>query len=111
MQTRFRPPSRPPSEGAPTADAPERPSKTQLKRQMHDLQRLGEQLAALTPARLARIELPEALREQIERARTITAREAQRRQFQYVGRLMRQADADAIRAALANVDGKAETGS
>jgi ribosome-associated protein len=95
-----------PSPQDPTADPRERPSKTQLKRQMHELQRLGEQLASLAPAQLARIDLPEALREQIELARRITAREALRRQLQYVGRLMRQADADAIRTALANVTGK-----
>ena len=99
--------SDPPSEKAPASDPRERPSKTQLKRQMHELQRLGERLAALTPAQLARIELPEALREQIELTRRITAREALRRQLQYVGRLMRQADADAIRAALVDIGGKA----
>ena len=77
---------------------------------MHELQHLGERLAALTPAQLARIDLPEALREQVELTRRITAREALRRQLQYLGRLMRQADADAIRAALADVTGKAEAG-
>ena len=107
----MRPPTYdPPSDRAQTADARERPSKTQLKRQMHELQRLGERLAALAPAQLAQIELPEALREQIELTRRITAREALRRQLQYLGRLMRQADADAIRAALADVTGKAEAG-
>jgi len=107
----MRPPSHDhPSERVPTADPRERPSKTRLKRQMHELQRLGERLAALAPAQLAQIELPEALREQIELTRRITAREALRRQLQYVGRLMRQADADAIRAALANVAGKAGAG-
>ena len=103
----------PPSDAtgeAPAGLALERPSKTRLKRQMHELQRLGERLAALAPAQLAQIELPEALREQIELTRRITAREALRRQLQYVGRLMRQADADAIRAALANVAGKAGAG-
>ena len=89
----------------PAADGQERPSKTRLKRQMHELQRLGEQLVALPSSQLARIELPEALREQIELARRITAREALRRQLQYVGRLMREVDADAIRAALAAAGG------
>ncbi|HWY73643.1 MAG TPA: ribosome biogenesis factor YjgA [Burkholderiaceae bacterium] len=95
-----------PSDQAASADPGERPSKTRLKQQMHELQRLGEQLAALPPAQLARIELPEKLREQIELARRITAREGLRRQLQYVGRLMRTVDADAIRAALAAVDHK-----
>ena len=89
----------------PAAEARERPSKTRLKRQMHELQRLGEQLVVLPSSQLARIDLPEALREQIELARRITAREGLRRQLQYVGRLMREVDADAIRAALAAVGG------
>jgi ribosome-associated protein len=88
------------------ANAHERPSKTQLKRQMHELQHLGKRLVALPSTQLERIELPEALREQIELARRITAREALRRQLQYVGRLMREVDADAIRAALAAVSGR-----
>lgn len=95
-----------PTDDSATADPSERPSKTRLKRQMHDLQRLGERLVALPPAQLARIELPEALREQIDLARRITAREALRRQLQYVGRLMRGADADAIRAALEAMSGR-----
>ena len=101
----------PPSDAtgeAPAGLALERPSKTRLKRQMHELQRLGQRLAGLPPAQLQRIELPELLREQIEMARRITAREALRRQLQYIGRLMRNADAEAIRARLAVVTGKPE---
>jgi len=73
---------------------------------MHELQRLGEQLVALAPPQLARIDLPDALREQVELARSIRAREALRRQLQYVGRLMRgdNVSADAIRSALARID-------
>ena len=97
-----------PTDADRAVDPGERPSKTRLKRQMHELQRVGERLAALAPAQLARIELPEGLREQIELARRITSREALRRQLQYVGRLMRDADADAIRAALAHITGKSE---
>jgi ribosome-associated protein len=104
-QTAMRPTTRnDPSDPAASPDPGERPSKTRLKQQMHELQRLGERLAALTPAQLARVELPEALREQIELARRITAREGLRRQLQYVGRLMRTVDADAIRASLAAMD-------
>jgi ribosome-associated protein len=101
----------PPSDAtgeAPAGHVLERPSKTRLKRQMHELQRLGQRLAGLPPAQLQRIELPELLREQIEMARRITAREALRRQLQYIGRLMRNADAEAIRARLAVVTGKPE---
>jgi ribosome-associated protein len=89
-------------------DAGERPSKTRLKRQMHELQRLGQRLAGLSPAQLQRVELPELLRDQIELARRVTGREALRRQLQYIGRLMREVDAEAIRARLAVVTGEAE---
>jgi len=92
----------------PAAPAQQRPSKTQLKRHMHELQRLGERLAGLPPAQLQRIELPELLREQIAQARRISGRESQRRHLQYIGRLMRAADVEAIRARLAVVTGEAE---
>jgi ribosome-associated protein len=100
-------PSLPPIEQAGSAPA-QRPSKTELKRQMHELQRLGEQLVGLSPARLQRIDLPERLREQVEAARRIKSREGLRRQLQYIGRLMRAADAESIRAELAAPRRKSE---
>jgi ribosome-associated protein len=96
------------SEDPAVSDPAERPSKTQLKRQMHELQRLGQRLVELPPAQLQKIELPEQLRYQIELARRINGREALRRQLQYVGRLMRDTDGEAIRARLAVVTGEAE---
>jgi len=92
------------------ADAPElddidagdadRPSKSALKRQAHELQRLGDALIALRPERLAAMPIDEALRDAIELARRIRAREGLRRQRQLIGKLMRDADAAAIRDAL-----------
>jgi ribosome-associated protein len=38
-------------------------SKTRRKRQMHDLQAIGAALVKLSPEKLARIDLPETLRE------------------------------------------------
>jgi ribosome-associated protein len=92
----------------PGAEPAQRPSKTQLKQQMHELQRLGQLLVDLSPAQLQRIELPERLRDQIDLARRVTAREALRRQVQYIGRLMREADVEAIRARLAIITGQSE---
>jgi len=81
--------------------APERPSKSQRKRDMLALQELGEELAALPPARLERIEMPEALRGALREAQRLSNKhEARRRQMQYVGRLMRDADPAPIREAL-----------
>ncbi|HWQ40271.1 MAG TPA: ribosome biogenesis factor YjgA [Burkholderiales bacterium] len=75
-------------------------SKTQRKREMHALQALGEELVALSAGRLARIALPERLRDAIVEARRMSKWGARRRQLQYIGRLMREVDAGAIRAQL-----------
>lgn len=77
---------------APDTDEP--PSKSERKRQMHALQKLGETLVALDHARLARLTLPDPLRAAILEAKKITAHEGRRRQLQYVGKLMRQSDVD-----------------
>lgn len=71
------------------------PSKTQRKRASHDLQELGEELVALSDARLAELVLSERLRAAIMEARRISKFGALRRQLQFVGRLMREGDVDA----------------
>ncbi len=83
----------------------EKPSKTQRKRAMHELQALGERLIELNPEQLASVALPEALHDAIEQARHITRHEARRRQLQYVGRLMRHVDPEPIREKLKTWDG------
>ncbi len=80
--------------------APEAPSKSQRKRDMHALQDLGERLVELSAERLERIAMPDELREAVSEARRITKHEARRRQMQYIGRLMREADPEPIRDAL-----------
>ncbi len=82
------------------ADAPERPSKSQRKRDMHSLQALGESLVALPPHRLSSVPLDERLREAIEMAQRIKSHEGRRRQLQFVGKLMRDVDPLPIRHAL-----------
>jgi ribosome-associated protein len=82
-------------------------SKSQRKREMHALQSLGENLVRLPSEQLARLDLPEILHEAIMQARSISQRGALRRQLQYVGRLMRDVDADRIRDQLQS----AQTGS
>ena len=75
-------------------------SKTRRKREMQELQDLGEELVALTPDKLAGLDLPMRLLDAVLDARRISKFGALRRQMQYVGRLMRDADADAIRSQL-----------
>ena len=79
-------------------------SKSRRKREMHALQELGETLAGLPAETLARLDLPEGLREAIGEVRQISQRGALRRQRQYIGRLMREVDADTIRRQLEMFD-------
>jgi ribosome-associated protein len=78
----------------------DKPSKNARKREQQALQDLGEYLIPLKPAELDAIGLSEDLLEAVRAASRMKSREALRRQKQYIGRLMRQADADLIRARL-----------
>ena len=82
------------------------PSKTQRKKDMHALQALGAELVRLRRDQLQRIDLPDELREAVEFAHRVTSHEGRRRHMQYLGKLMRHVDADAIRAAIARVTGE-----
>ena len=82
-------------------EAQARPSKSQLKRESHSLQDLGEELVVLNDERLAALELPEPLRDAIAEFRRTRSHEGRRRQMQYIGKLMRRADEDALREAVA----------
>ena len=71
---------------------------------MHALQHLGESLVVLDDRRLAELArelaLPERLVDAIRDARTMTAWGARKRQLQYIGKLMREVDAEPIRKRL-----------
>ena len=77
-----------------------KPSKTARKREYQELQELGERLIGLTAGELQDLPLDERLREAVLAASAMTAKGALRRQRQLIGKLMRDADADAIRQAL-----------
>lgn len=80
-------------------DGIEEKSKSQLKREMHELQELGEALVKLSDKELKKIPLPEELVDPIMLARRITANSGKRRQLQYIGKLMRRVDVDPLRQA------------
>jgi len=75
-------------------------SKSAVKREMTALQKLGEELVNLPPAKLAKIPMPEQLAEAVMLARRLKNREGKRRQLQYIGKIMRVIDSDAIQQAL-----------
>ena len=79
----------------------ERPSKTAQKKQAHEQQALGEALAALSDARLAAVEMPEALRDALHEYQRTRSHEGRRRQRQLIGKLMRLADQAPLQEAVA----------
>ena len=85
----------------------EPPSKSSLKREMHALQDLGEQLVALSPERLKKVPLPDSLYEAVRAAQGFRM-EARRRQMQYIGKLMREVDPEPIRTKLAEWAGQSK---
>lgn len=82
------------------------PSKSQRKRDAHALQDLGEQLVALSATQLDAIDLPESVRDAVRFARSLDARGARKRQLKFIGRLLRDADGNAIRAAIDILHGR-----
>ena len=87
-----------PSDGDPEE---REPSKSARKRAAHAAQRLGEELIRLRDADLDSLGLPETLAQAIRDARRITSRGAGARQRQYIGRLMREIDLEAVQKLLA----------
>lgn len=80
-------------------------SKSQLKRESHAIQDLGKRLAALPADKLARIPLDEPVLEAIELAHRIqNKRSALKRHYQFLGKLLRARDCEAILAALDEID-------
>jgi ribosome-associated protein len=75
-----------------STDAQTKPSKSQRKRDAHALQALGVRLVELPPASLARLELPDVLREAVLAVQDMRSYGARTRQMQYIGKLMRQLD-------------------
>jgi ribosome-associated protein len=66
------------------------PSKTQRKQASHELQKLGEALAALTAERLAGVPMGESLRDALLQYKSTRSHEGRRRQMQFVGKLIRR---------------------
>ena len=85
---------------------PDELSKSARKREAERLQKIGLKLTQLKPAARARLQLPEALRLAIDEYTEINSREGGRRQIQYIGKLMRRIDCEAIEQRLADLDGQ-----
>jgi ribosome-associated protein len=78
-------------------------SRTDLKKESLELQKLGEDLLTLRPDFMARLDLSEKLKDAVAEAKRISNFEGKRRQMQFIGKLMRllePAEIDAIRTVM-----------
>jgi ribosome-associated protein len=73
-------------------------SKTELKRESTELQKLGEALLTLRGDLMQKLVLPDKLHEAVAQAMRITNFEGKRRQMQYIGKLMRGLDEAALQS-------------
>jgi len=94
----------------------DRPSKSELKRQSNELQKLGEQLVEAPRDRVKRVPMPDDIRDIILETQTITNHEGRRRAMQFVGKKMRTLDEEEIAVIQRTIDSwkgasKAETAS
>ena len=92
----------------------ERPSKSQLKRDMTALQKLGQALIDQPRDRVKRVPMPEDVRDAILECQLIKDHEGRRRQLQYVGKKMRSLEPEEVAAIERTIDSwkgasKAET--
>lgn len=75
------------------------PSRTELKKESTELQKLGEALLTLRADLYDKLALPDNLRDALAELRRITNFEGRRRQLQFVGKLMRGLDEQVLQAA------------
>ena len=71
-------------------------SKSQRKREAHELKSLAAELIGLNKARLARVPMGDTVREAVEAARLIRSHVARKRQLQFIAKLLRRTDPSEI---------------
>ena len=86
----------------------DRPSKSQIKRELEALQDLGKEMTGLPRDTLNRIPLPEDVRDAIDEYAKMRSLGAKRRQLQLIGKLMRNLDYDAVRQAIDMATGESK---
>jgi len=81
-------------------DLGEEKTKSQIKREMQELQDLGTELVKLSPSQLGKIPMSDKLRDAIDLCQRITSHGAMVRQRQLIGKLMREEDVEPIQRSL-----------
>ena len=81
------------------------PTRTDLKRESLEIQKLGEDLLTLRSELFERLGLPDKLIDAVAEAKRITNFEGKRRQMQFIGKLMRSADPAPLQEAIDQING------
>jgi len=81
-------------------------SKSQLKREMHALQALGEKLTHLPKKQLASLDIPDTLRQAISDYQSFKSNIAKKRQLQFIGKVMRSVDPEPIEVYLEKLESR-----
>ncbi len=79
-------------------------SKSQIKRDFAELQKLGEQLVTLKPAQISTFSLSQSMLDALEEYTRIKNRTAQHRHIRRIGKLLADEDVEAIRNSLQRLD-------
>jgi ribosome-associated protein len=82
-------------------------SKSQRRREALELKSLASELIRLSPSRLGRVPLDDAVRSAVVEARQINSNVARKRQLQYVAKLLRRIDPEPIVRTLEAFEGEA----
>lgn len=85
------------------------PSKSQVKRECQHLQDIGDEIVKLNSEDLDSLDLPDELREAILTAQKIKSRSGLKRQRQYIGKLLRGCDSNAIEYQLRKIQHRHDT--
>lgn len=85
------------------------PSKTQLKREAHQLVELGIEITQMKKADIDSLDLPDELYEAVTTAMKIRSGSGLKRQRQYIGKLLRNLDHDSIRARVETIRHRHDT--
>lgn len=79
-------------------------SRSEIKRQMEALKHVGKRITELRPDQQDKIPMDSVLRAAVAETRRITSNGALKRHMQFIGKLMRHADVEAIQSALDQFD-------
>ena len=93
-----------------TESGQEHPSRSARRREALDVLAFARQLAELPPARVAKLELPEDVREEIDNVRRIGSHIARKRQLGHLAKLMRAHGEEAFATARASLAHDREAG-